>query len=288
MSVKKNCYLSIVVVLVVSNILSWIAVYSLLGPSALVVTFFDIGQGDAMLIVTPLRHKILIDGGPDNAILEKLNTVMPFWDRHLDAVVLTHPDHDHMGGLVEVVKNYRVSNVIMPETDKNNSEIEEWQSAIQEKRINVRYGARGNRLVSGEAVMAVVHPQTKEAVSSGKNDANDDAIVIRLSFGKNSYLFASDISGGTEKEIIKAGDNLKSSILKIPHHGSASSTTDGFLKSVSPTVAIISVGKNNYGHPGEAVFKRMANYDIKVLRTDLNGDIKTVSNGEKIKIVSER
>ncbi|MFH0792234.1 MAG: MBL fold metallo-hydrolase [bacterium] len=288
MLTKNNHHLAIIELLVIVNILGWIAVYDLSRPSALKVEFFDIGQGDAILIITPLRHKILIDGGPDNAILEKLNTAMPFWDRRLDAIILTHPDHDHMGGLIEVIKNYNVGNVIMPETNKSNEEIKEWQSALKTEQANVRYGVSGNKLISGNVYLNIIHPKVKTITNSKKTSVNEDAIVARLSFDKISYLFTSDINGGTEKEIIKAGYNLKSSILKIPHHGSASSTTDAFLKSVSPSVAIISVGENNYGHPSEAVFKRMANYDIKILRTDISGDITTISNGEKIKITSEK
>jgi len=284
---EKKYHLTVIWLLIIANILSGITAYELSRPVSLRVIFFDVGQGDAIFIQTPLRHKILIDGGPGAAVLEKINEIMPFWDRHLDAVILTHPDHDHLGGLIEVVRNYQVGSVIMPETDKINEEIKEWQAVLKNKPAKIHYGTSGNKIISGDVYLKIVHPGNDTLINN-KKDTNDDAIVAKLSFDNVAYLFTSDINSKTEKEIIKSGYNLKSSVLKVAHHGSAYSTTSDFLKSVDPKVAIISVGENNYGQPSEKVFKRLLDYGIRVLRTDISGNIVTVTNGEKIKVTTEK
>jgi len=248
------------------------------------VVFFDVGQGDAIFIETPQKHQILIDGGPDSKILEKLSKEIPFWDRKIDLIILTHPERDHLNGLLQVLKKYEVENILWTGIKRETNEWKEWENAILKEKARIIIAQAGQQLIAGMANFKILFPLENLNDKEFKN-TNDTSIVIQLVYQKMSFLLMGDSSQIVEKELISQNENLNSDVLKVGHHGSKTSSSNDFIERVSPALAVISVGKDNsYGHPHQEVLEILKKYGIKVLRTDLNGDIKIVSDGEKFQI----
>lgn len=269
-------------ILFLANILAWSVVFDLSQPQLLEVSFFDVGQGDSIFIETPQGHQILIDGGPDGTVLEKLGREMSFWDREIDLIILTHPDFDHLIGLIEVLKNYKVANILWTGIEFDNNVHEDWLKVVAEEKAKVVIARAGQRIKAGEVSLGVLYPFES---LNGKivKDTNNSSVASRLVFRKISFFFPGDIYKSAEKEIADKDGNLDSDVLKISHHGSKTSSDEEFIKRVSPEIGVISVGKdNNYGHPNQEVLEIMEKYGIKILRTDMDGDVKIFSNGENL------
>lgn len=285
------------------NVLAWIVVFDLSQPRFLEVNFFDVGQGDAIFIETPQRHQILIDGGSSLAILEKLGKEIPFWDKSLDLIILTHPERDHMAGLIEVLKKYKVENILWTGIIRDTVEYQEWVKLIKEEKANVFIAKGSEEIKAARTVLDVLYPFESLAGKEFKN-SNDTSIVSRLVFGQNSFLFTGDISSVAEKELILRENScgpyrtessgtdcqfatLSSDVLKVAHHGSKTSSSEEFLKETSPEISVIQVGENNYGHPHPEVLERLKNFGIRILRTDKNGNVKIFSDGKNLKLKSK-
>lgn len=274
-------------ILVLANILAWIAVFDLSAPPFLEVHFFDIGEGDAIFIETPLRQQILIDGGPDSTILEKLGEVMPFYDRSLDLVVLTHPDRDHLGGLIEVLKRYQVENVLWTGASKDTAVFRQWEKQLEKEKAREHfcYQVRKIKFSDQDQYISVLYPK-QDLRDKEIREMNNTSIVTKLIFDQNSFLFSGDIHQEIESQLVEEEIYLDSDILKVAHHGSKTSSSIEFLEQVSPQVAVISVGEgNSYHHPHRQVLEKLNNFGIRVLRTDQVGDIKVISNPFKFKII---
>ncbi|MBU0546967.1 MAG: ComEC/Rec2 family competence protein [Patescibacteria group bacterium] len=270
----KICFL---IFLAYFNILVWIIVFDLT-QNNLKVIFFDVGQGDSIFIETPQKHQILIDGGPDSSVLEKLGQNMPFYDRTLDLIILTHPEHDHFFGLFDVLKNYQVKNILWTGVLKNTAEFKEWERLIQEEDTQIKIARAGQRIYEdknySKAVDILVLYPFENLEGEEMTNVNDTSIIIKLFFKQNSFLFCGDVSKSVEHKLIDKNIDIDVDILKIAHHGSKNSTSEEFLKKVLPDLAIISVGSDNsYGHPTPEVLVLLEKYDIKLLRTDISGDI---------------
>lgn len=277
----KKIVFGILIFLVLLNILAWTAVFDLENSADLEVNFFDVGQGDAIFIETP-NHQVLIDGGPDANILSKLNIAMPLGDRTIDLVILTHPEDDHLAGLIEVLESYEVENILWTGAKKDTAEFQEWQSLILTENAQEFIAQKGQRVIlpgkQTDAVLEILLPSESLANQEIKN-INDTSLVSRLSFQNNSFLFTGDISKSIEEQITVSSD-----VLKVAHHGSKTSTSEEFIKRVNPKTAIISVGvDNNFGHPHKEVLAILEKFAIKVLRTDQVGDIKIISDGNNLK-----
>lgn len=259
----------------------WSIVISNSRESNLKMAFFDVGQGDSAFVEAPEGYQILIDGGPDSAVLEKLAKIMPFWDRTIDLIVLTHPEADHLTGLLEVLERYEVKNILWTGVVRDTAEYREWRELILKEGAEIRIAKAGQSISLGDrAKIKVLHPfenwEGKEA-----RDSNYTSLVLRLDFGDNSFLFTGDAYSFQEKEMILRGVALDSDVLKVGHHGSKTSSSEEFLEKVSPQFAVVSAGKgNSYGHPHSEVLERLEKYGIKISRTDLEGDIKIISNGK--------
>ena len=265
------------------NILAWIAVYDLSKPQFLEVTFFDVGQGDAIFIETPKLHQILIDGGPDSVILEKLGGKMPFWDRSIDLVILTHPEHDHLAGLLEVLKRYKIETILWTGIIRNTSEYKEWLNLIQEEGAKIKISQASQKIKLTENIYLDILSPFENLEGQEFKNSNNTSIVSRLNFGEASFLFTGDIFKSVERKLIEKDIFLDSDILKVGHHGSKTSTSEEFLAEVTPEVAIISVSKDNrYGHPHQETLETLKKYGIRVLRTDGEGDIKIISDGTNL------
>ena len=271
-------------ILFLANLLAWITVYELNQPQLLEVSFFDVGQGDSIFIETPSGCQVLIDGGPGSAVLEKLGAEMPFWDRTIDLIILTHPEHDHISGLIEVLKGYKVKNVLWTGIIRETAEYREWKECLEDERAQIIIAEAGQEVKDGEVYLYILHP-FESLEGQATKSVNNTSIIIRLVFGQNSFLFTGDAFKSVERKIVERGLAINSNVLKVGHHGSKTSSAKEFIESVFPEVAVIQAGKNNpYGHPHQETLEVLEEYDITVLRTDIDGDIKIMSNGLNYRI----
>jgi len=266
------------IILFCLNVLAWLTVFDLNKYGSLEVDFFDIGQGDAIFIETSDNHQILIDGGPGSVVLEKLGAEMPFWDRTIDLIILTHPHEDHVSGLIKVLENYEVENVLWTGISMETAIFKKWQEAIKEAKI---YTAQsGQMVIADKMVLEIIYPFESLENREVKN-IDDTSIVSRLVFGDNSFLFTGDAFQSVEKQMVERGIYLSSGILKVGHHGSKTSSSQEFIEKVLPEMAVISAGKDNkYGHPNQETLATLEKYGIRIFRTDQQGDIKIICNGK--------
>jgi len=248
------------------------------------VSFLDVGQGEAILIQKG-SQQVLVDGGPSPQLLAlELGEKMPFWDRTIELVVLTHPHADHITGLVEAVQRYRVEQVLYPESDYGLPICREWLELIGENNIKCTVAQAGQEIdLGGGVTMKVLNPPVPP-LSGTNSDMNNNSVVLNLSAGEVSFLLTGDIEREAEFGLIARGGNLSGTVLKVGHSGSKTSTTPDFLAEVNPAVAVISVGENSYGHPHGEVLKRLeaelgAEY---IYRTDERGTIEFITDGERL------
>jgi len=250
------------------------------------VSFLDVGQGDAILIQTPNGQNILIDGGPDpQKINLELSRKLPFWDRTIDLVVCTQPQADHITGLVEVLQRYKVKRVLEPGVSYNSSISQEWCNLVEEKQIKRDTAQVGQEIDLGNAIKLEVLNPPASLWEGTSDDVDNNGVVLGLSWGKVSFLFTADIREEVEFELIGQRANLKSTVLKVAHHGSRTSTTSQFLAAVDPEVAVISVGEDNpFGHPSPEVSERLIDRlgEDNVYRTDEDGTIEFITDGAKL------
>lgn len=247
------------------------------------MVFFDVGQGEAIFIETPENIQILIDGGPSKKILEKLSGEMPFWDRSLDLVVLTHPERDHLEGILYVLDRYKVENILWTGVQRPTATFGKWQEKLKKEEAKIILARRGQRIKAGELLIDIFYPVENLSDKLFEKESNDTSVVARLSFGENTFLLTGDIGERAEKEILTYETRLISNVLKVAHHGSKTSSSRGFLARVNPQISVISCGKNNpYGHPHEGVLSRLLEF-ATILRTDMHGDVKIISDGNNLK-----
>ena len=254
------------------------------------VYFFDVGQGDAIWIEAPNGNQVLIDGGPDNSVIQKLGEVMPFYDKDIDIVVSTHSDADHITGLIDVLERLEIRNIVYSNIIRSSSLYDAWREAVDEEGANVVEPVAGKVIDLGSGVtLTMVHPAESLAgrimparggSASGGEKTNNESVVLMLKYGETEVLLTGDIEAKTERKIILGGADIDADILKVAHHGSKTSTLAEFLYEVSPQVAVIQVGtKNRYGHPTQEVLSRLENFGVKLYRTDVDGGVKVISDG---------
>ena len=266
--------------LTVAIVLVWLAVFQLQDQDYLTVAFLDVGQGDAVFIEAPNGNQILIDGGPNKKVLSELSKVMPFYDRSIDALILTHPHQDHIGGLVEVFKRYDVGYIFDSGSFYGSGEYKEWAGLLENNKARHLAVSRGMKIRLGEnMLLEILLPDAD--VSCGKDDIHNCMIVSRLVHANNCFLLTGDMERNLEFKILN--DDIDCEVLKIGHHGSKTSTSDAFLAAVSPDFAIIQSGKDNrYGHPHDIILNKLQAAGVSVLRNDQRGVIKFYSDGQRI------
>lgn len=244
------------------------------------IHFYDVGQGDAVYMRTSKGQDVLIDGGPSSAVLKKIGRDLPFYDRKIELIILSHPEADHLTGLVEVLKRYKVEQIIASEVENDTPVFKEWENLIEEKGIPVNYVLAGSQIVFDENIkMEILHP------TSGflnNKELNNASLVAKLVFGQISFLFTGDIEKPAEKYLSETkGEILNADVLKVAHHGSKTSSSKEFIGLVTPKYAIISAGRNNpYGHPHSSVLETLESFDIEILQTNRDGDIECWSDGK--------
>lgn len=241
------------------------------------IWFLDVGQGDAILIKTPENHQILIDGGPDDAVMEQLSKVMPFFDRSLDLVVLTHPHEDHVNGLVAVLKHYRVDNVLLTGVNNRSGAYNEFLDELIEGKINFYIADHLEDFHFGEVFLDVLFP-FEQLILEDFDNLNNSSIVMKLEYKDVQILLTGDAEKEVEDFLLEQHVNLKADVLKAGHHGSKTSSSLKFLAKVRPKTVVIQVGKgNSYGHPSDLTLRNFAAVGVKkVYRNDLDGRVELV------------
>ncbi|OGG11431.1 hypothetical protein A2Z00_05610 [Candidatus Gottesmanbacteria bacterium RBG_13_45_10] len=266
------------------------------------VVFCDVGQGDAVYVRFPDGRDMVIDGGPNEAVLQCLGRHMPFWDRHINIVAMSHPQKDHMQGLVSIFGRFSVDYFIRSDVDNIIDGYKQLMQVIKDKKIPIRYVQQYDRITIGPTTLSLVWPSS-EQVSKGKvgtslasdvgitrdtsvvlgaalGELNDYSLVFSIRYGSFDVLFPGDADMHVEDQYIgtKLADDTVE-LLKVPHHGSRTGMTEGFVQWLKPKLAVISVGKNSYGHPSKEAVDMLQKYGSRVLRTDQKGDIEVVSDG---------
>ena len=260
------------------------------GDGDLHVYFLDVGQGDSALIVTPEGRQVLVDGGPapDSAI-RALSEAMPEGDRSLDLVVVTHLDADHSRGLIDVLDQYEVGAIVAGTESSTASMYAQWQAGVERNKVDAISVHQGYALDLGSRVVAeVLNPRSG---ISGGGSANNDALVLRMTYGSVSFLLTADIEAQTESLLALMGAGIESTVLKVAYHGSKASSTAGFIDAVGPAVALISVGgDNSFGHPNDEVIGRLMRQigGENIYRTDRHGDVEFVTDGVELWVETQR
>lgn len=243
----------------------WLAVLAL-PDNRLHVVVCDVGQGDAIL-VTYKTTQMLVDGGPNSSVLKCLSEHVPFYDHRIEVVILTHPQADHMNGLIEVVKRYSVLQFVKEPVENNTDGYRELTKLLERIPVRAVYAGDEIRFKNQGPMFKIIWPE----MGFESKETNETAIVGKLSFGNFSALLTSD-AGVIAPPVV-------ADVLKVPHHGSKYGMTKSWLEVVQPKLAIISVGKNSYGHPTEEALKLLRDEETKILRTDRDGDVEVVSDG---------
>ena len=250
------------------------------------VDFLDVGQGDAILIKTPAGQKILIDGGPDNSVLNQLGDNLPFFDNQIDVIILTHPHSDHVVGLVEVLKRYKVKEIYYTGAAHTTADYLAWLKEIKAQAIPLKIIKEPIILnLDQDLKLEFLYPD-KDFTNQRVTDLNDTSIVSRLVYKNVKFLFTGDAGVPVEKELLASGQDLTADILKLGHHGSSSASSEEFLAAVKPSVAIVSCGlDNDFGHPHLIILKRLERLGISYLRTDEGGTLKYITDGESFELI---
>lgn len=246
---------------------------------------FDVGQGDAMLIRTPNRIDILIDGGPDNSVVYKLGKYLPFYDRTIDLMILSHPHADHINGLIEVMKRYQVKHILTTGIVYASPQYRVWQEQISKNNITVQI-IESPRIISldKDVYLNIIFPDQSFLDKKIKN-LNNASIVVQLIYGDTSVMLTGDLE--EEELLVNQNLDLKSDILKVGHHGSDNANDIEFLKNVNPTYATISAGTDNkFGHPHQQTLANLLQVGAQILRTDLLGDLIFESDGHNFMYLS--
>ena len=278
----KNFKYYFVGALFLMTVFVWYAVFAET-RGGLTIAFLDVGQGDAIFIESPNGNQILLDGGPNKKVLRELTEIMPFYDRSIDMIISSHPDKDHIAGLVEVARRYNVSAAMESGVNSNSAVYRELNKIIDEKEIQKIFARRGMRINMGDGVYIDILFPDRDVSGLETNAAS---IVAKLIYGKTSFMLTGDSPKAMEQYLVSLGGKaLKSDVLKTGHHGSKTSTSESFLGYVSPKYAVISSGAGNrYGHPHQETIDLLNRFKIPILRADELGTIKMKSNGENMMI----
>lgn len=270
-----------VLALAAANVFIWYAVFPRAG--VLTVSFLDVGQGDAIYIEAPNGRQMLVDGGAGPAVLRELGEVMVFGDRSIDAVIGTHPDKDHIGGLAGVLSRYDVGVFVDPGMPNDTIAWRVLEEEIVSRGVPRKIARRGMRIDMGSGV--IVDVLSPERTPRGA-DTNSASIITKISYGESSFLLTGDAPKKIEERLIALdGVRLESDVLKAGHHGSRTSTSERFLAAVAPSLAVISSGEgNSYGHPHKEVLNLLEAHGVRVLRTDESGRVTFTTDGRTVKL----
>lgn len=246
------------------------------------IHYIDVGQGDCILIQVNNKN-LLIDSGPSSNRKSLLDYLENLNIKKLDYIIATHPHEDHIGNMDTIIRRYNIGSFYSPKVTHSSTTFENMISSLVDKNLKINILNRGVTGINlGENTSVSVYSPLENLYSDNLNDYSP---IIKITFLNNSFLFTGDAEISTENTVLSQNENLKCDILKIGHHGSSTSTSPDFITAVNPSIAIISVGKNNpYGHPTPEIISLLNSLNIKTIRTDINGSIIAISDGSNIKI----
>lgn len=254
------------------------------------IIFCNVGQGDGILINSPKGLHILVDAGPDNSILNCLSSHIPFWDRKISLMVLTHPHSDHMTGMVSVLSSYKVADFGTEELVNNTYIYNKLIQNLKDKNIKKQFLYAGDSFETSDGLAFKILGPSKEFLAKANpsgivgESKESGSLSTLLSFGSFSVI----LTGDTPIEELKEGLDIFEipdiSVFQISHHGSSYNTDKDLVEKIMPKLAVISVGKNKYGHPSNEVIKILRDLDIKYLRTDQHGDIEIITDGKNLRV----
>lgn len=286
MITQKSKFIATVVFIIMSLTVLFIWQEIRFSDGKLHVVFCDVGQGDGIFIRTPNKIDILIDGGPDKKILDCLSSHMPFWDRKIELLILTHPHQDHFAGFFDVLGAYDIGSFLTEKLENKSQGFQEFLKAVTVKGLKIQYVYAGARIKTTDGLrFQIVGPSKRflaKTSPEGVIGENKEfaSLETLISFGQTSILLTGDSQADELMEAIQSNGLDHIDILQVPHHGSKTGLTRKILDELTPIVAVISVGKKNrYGHPSDEVIKLLSNEGIKILRTDQNGEVEIVSDG---------
>lgn len=266
------------------------------------IVFCNVGQGDAAYIRTPNNQDMLIDGGPNNRVLDCLGRHMPFYDRRIDIVILSHPQKDHLQGLIEVARRFDIGTFIIGVEGNETEGYRQLVEVLKEKQIPLKNLFTGDSFRLGNLSFDILWPERKwvadnisnikdqiskrdagEAVLglSTSQDLNSFSYFLHLKYGEFDALFTGDGDSKIQPVIMQTVQLPDIEVLKYPHHGSKTGILPAFLDKIAPELAVISVGKNSYGHPSNEALQLLKDRNITIERTDVDGDVEVVSDGKE-------
>lgn len=240
------------------------------------VSFIDVGQADSVLIRNG-NYNMLIDAGNNEDGEKLVNYFKSLGIEEFTYVFATHPHEDHIGGMDDIINNFKIDNYYMSNKLSTTKTFMDVLDALDGCNLKYTVPNKGDTLKLGDANIKVIYP------GDDKSNINDSSIVLKITYGKNSFLLTGDATSNVERKIYN--EDIKSDVLKVAHHGSSYSSTDVFLDRVKPYYAVISVGKNNiYNHPSNKTLEKLNKRNIKVYRTDLDGTITFTSDGDNLSV----
>jgi competence protein ComEC len=278
--VRVRARLMTLLIMMVLSVGVWVAPSSLAGTGipVLTVSFLDVGQGDAILIESPTGQQLLVDGGRNSTVLQALGRELSFFDRDLDYVVATHPDQDHIGGLVDVFERYQVATVLLTENQSDTVTNEAFRDAVTKESARIIVAKRGQIIdLGGGVVVEVLWPE----IGVEAEESNASSVVLLVRYGDVEFLLTGDAPKRIEEYLVRSySEYLESEVLKVGHHGSRTSTSELFLAEVSPQFAVISASADNsYGHPHVEVTDALFNAGVEILSTAEIGTVTFMSDG---------
>jgi beta-lactamase superfamily II metal-dependent hydrolase len=252
------------------------------------VSFLDIGQGDAILVQTPSGKKMLIDGGPSDRVLEKISSEVSYFERNIDVMEETHPDADHVTGLIPVLEKYSVKHILISKVEGSTEIFKDLKKHIDNEGALVHQAHRGDVIDFHDGVNAyVLYP--RDNYIPKKNDTNDASVSVVLTYGDESFLLTGDLPSTEESNLLQDALPKNITVYKAGHHGSKFSSSEQLLSYIKPEYSVISAGKDNkYGHPNPEAIARLDKYSKEVLSTIDKGTITFVTDGRTMEVETEK
>ncbi len=246
------------------------------------IHYLDVDQGDSIFIELPTKETMLIDAGEANTASKTIDYIKKLNYQKIDYLVATHPHIDHIGGMTAIINEFDVGKIYMPKVSVGTKTYEKLLQTIADKDLKIKTAVSGVSIIDSDNLDVVVIAPN----STKYDEINNYSTVIKITYKENKFLFMGDAEVTSEEEITT---DVKVDVLKVGHHGSDTSTSDAFLDKVNPSIAIISVGKDNsYGHPKKEILDKLQARDVKIYRTDINGTIVVASDGTKINVKVEK
>lgn len=269
-------------------LISVVCIVSLSQPAKLKVSFLDIGQGDAILIQTPSKKKMLIDGGPSNIVLSRIADEVSYFTRDIDVMIETHPDADHVTGLIPVLEKYNVHTVVTSPGVGSTGVFEDLEKHIDDEGAGVHLARTGDVIDFHDGVLVkILYPPQKYIVK--KNDTNDASISVVVVYGDHTFLLTGDLASNQEGKLISAGIPKSVTVCKAGHHGSKYSSGEQLLSYIRPEYSVISAGKDNkYGHPNPEAVGRLQKYSKEILSTIERGTISFETDGRTLEVETQK